>query len=64
MTQVTTPVVPKFLMPRDADALGPQNVAERRLSELVMEGVNSGPSLTTSIAELADELRERTRAKR
>ena len=55
---------PKFLMPRDADAVGPQNDAERRLYELIMEGVNSGPSPKTSIAELTDELRARIRAKR
>lgn len=64
MTTVTTPVAPKFLMPRDADAVGPQNEAERRLYELVMEGVNSGPSPATSIAELTGELRARIRAKR
>lgn len=55
---------PKFLMPRDADAVGPQNEAERRLYELIMEGVNGGPSTKTSIAELTDELRARIRAKR
>lgn len=64
MSKLTTPVAPKFLMPRDADAVGPQNEAERRLYELVMEGVNSGPSKKTSIAELAGELRARIRAKR
>ncbi|HWW68677.1 MAG TPA: hypothetical protein VN089_01950 [Duganella sp.] len=51
-------------MPRDADAVGPQNDAERRLYELIMEGVNSGPSPKTSIAELTGELRARIRAKR
>ena len=64
MTTVTTPVAPKFLMPRDADAVGPQNEAERRLYDLVMEGINSGPSSTTGIAELSAELRARIRAKR
>ena len=63
MTTVTAPVPPKFLMPRDADAVGPQNEAERRLYELVMEGINSGPSPTTSIAELTGELRALIRAK-
>jgi hypothetical protein len=64
MTTGTTPVAPKFLMPRDADAVGPQNEAERRLYELIMEGVNSGPSQQTSIAELSGELRARIRSKR
>ena len=64
MTTVTTPVAPKFLMPRDADAVGPQNEAERRLYELVMEGLNSGPSPTTNVAELAAELRARIRTRR
>ncbi|MES2758214.1 MAG: hypothetical protein V4693_12640 [Pseudomonadota bacterium] len=54
----------KFQMPRDDDAVGPQNEAERRLCELVMEGINNGPSQETSVAELTDELRERIRAKR
>ena len=64
MTTITTPVAPKFLMPRDADAVGPQNEAERRLYELIMEGVNSGPSPKTSIAELTGELRARIHTKR
>ncbi len=63
MTTETTPVA-KFQMPRDDDAVGPQNEAERRLCELVMEGINNGPSQETSVAELTDELRERIRAKR
>lgn len=61
------PIAParlKFLMPRDLNAVGPQNEAERRLYELVMEGFNSGPSQKTSIAELAEELRARITAKR
>ncbi|RFP16008.1 MULTISPECIES: hypothetical protein [unclassified Duganella] len=49
----------KFLLPRAANAVGPQNEAERRLYELVMEGINSGPSPKTSIAELTAELRAR-----
>jgi hypothetical protein len=64
MTTAIKPLDPKFLMPRDADAVGPQNEAERRLYELVMEGVNSGPSQKTSIAELTAELRARIRAPR
>lgn len=64
MTTVTTPLAAKILMPRDADAVGPQNEAERRLYELIMEGVNNGPSPETSIEDLANELRARIRAKR
>lgn len=64
MSTLTTPDLPKYLMPRDADAVGPQNEAERRLYELVMEGINSGPSLETTIEELGNELRARIRAKR
>ncbi|MET0266859.1 MAG: hypothetical protein ABW202_14725 [Duganella sp.] len=64
MTTATTPVAPKFLMPRDEAAVGPQNDAERRLYELIMEGVNNGPSPVTSIAELTSELRARIRDKR
>ena len=64
MSTSTTPAAAKFLMPRDADAVGPQNEAERRLYELVMEGVNSGPSPKTSVAELTEELRARIRKKR
>lgn len=64
MTTVTTPAAPKFLMPRDADAVGPQNEAERRLYKLVMQGINSGPAQTTNIADLTGELRARIRARR
>ena len=64
MTTATPPADPKVQMPLDAGAIGPQNEAERQLYELVMEGVNSGPSQKTSIAELTGELRERIRAKR
>jgi hypothetical protein len=64
MATSTTPADPKYLMPRDADAVGPQNDAERRLYDLVMEGIRSGPSRETSIAELTAELRARIQAKR
>jgi len=64
MTTSNTPAAAKFLMPRDDDALGPQNEAESRLYELVMEGVNSGPSVKTSVAELTKELRARVHNKR
>lgn len=64
MTTSTTPLAHKFLMPRDADAIGPQNEAERRLYELVMKGRTADQSPMTSIATLTDELRARIRAKR
>lgn len=64
MTTFTTPADPKYLMPRDADVVGPQNDAERRLYDLVMEGINSGPSRETSIADLVAELRARIQVKR
>jgi hypothetical protein len=64
MSTPTAPENPKYLMPRDADAVGPQNDAERRLYELVMEGINSGPAVETSVEELVAELRARIRAKR
>lgn len=54
----------KYLMPRDANAISPQNEAERRLYELVKEGIDSGPSQETSIADLSVELRARIRNKR
>jgi hypothetical protein len=64
MSTPTVPKNPKYLMPRDADAIGPQNDAERRLYELVMEGINSGPAVETSVEELVAELRARIHAKR
>ena len=64
MATLTTPTPQKYLMPRDADAVGPQNEAERRLYELVKEGIDSGPSQETSIADLSAELRTRIRNKR
>ena len=51
-------------MPRDDEAVGPQNDAERRLYQLVMDGIDSGPSLKTTIDELTSELRGRIRTKR
>ena len=60
----TSPKIPKSMQPRDPDAVGPQNAAERRLYDLIMEGVNSGPAKETSIEELAASLRQRIRTKR
>ena len=58
----TTPT--KTHTPSEDNAHGPQNSAERQLYELIKEGANSGPSSTTSIKELTDELRHRIRSKR
>jgi hypothetical protein len=59
MTTLIVPTPHKYELPRDADAVGPQNDAERRLYELVKEGIDGGPSQETSIAELSAELRAR-----
>ena len=59
MTTLHTTTVPRFLMPREGDALGPQNEAEQRLYQLVMEGMNDSAPIATSIAELTAELRTR-----
>jgi len=64
MAILTTPAPQKYLMPRDQNAVGPQNDAERRLYDLVKEGMDGGPSQETSIADLSAELRSRIRGKR
>ena len=64
MNTLTKTKAPKFLMPRDEQAVGPQDEAEKRLYDLVMDGVNSGPSQRTSVDQLTAELRARIRAKR
>jgi hypothetical protein len=64
MSIPATPDLPKCLMRREADAVSPQNDAERQLYELVMEGINSGPSHETTITKLGSELRARIHAKR
>lgn len=64
MATLTTPATQKYLLPRDANAVGPQNDAERRLYDLIQEGINGGPSQETSIADLSAELRARIRSKR
>ncbi len=63
MATLTIPAAQKYLMPRDANAVGPQNEAEQRLYDLVKEGMDGGPSTETSIADLSAELRARIRAK-
>lgn len=42
MARLTPPSSQKYLMPRAADAVGPQNEAEHRLYELIVEGLSSG----------------------
>lgn len=42
MARLTPPSSQKYLLPHAADAVGPQNEAERRLYELIVEGLNSG----------------------
>lgn len=64
MATLIHPLPKKYLLPRDADAVGPQNDAERRLYALVKEGLDGGPSEETSIHALTSELRERIRNKR
>lgn len=54
----------KFPLPRDAEATGPQNNAEKCVYDLVMEGVNSGPSKPTTVAALSSSLRARIRSRR
>jgi|GEM_PF-6045987 len=64
MANLVIPSPQKYLMPRDSNAVGPQNEAERRLYELIKEGMDSGPSQEISIADLSTELRDRIRSKR
>ncbi len=60
MAHLTPPTSPKYLMPRDADAVGPQNEAERRLYERIVEGLNSGPGTDyENVADFAVEFRSR-----
>jgi len=51
-------------MPRDPNAFGPQNDSERRLFQLIKEGIDGGPMHETTIAELTAELRKRIQYKR
>ncbi|RXZ38636.1 hypothetical protein D9O50_03780 [Oxalobacteraceae bacterium CAVE-383] len=64
MPSSTRPFPEKYLLPRDADAVGPQNDAERRLYALIKESIESGPSVETGITELTNELRARIHSKR
>lgn len=46
------------------DAIGPQNEAEQRLYDLVMESVNGPPPEQTTVTELIAELRARIQTRR
>ena len=49
-------------MPHGADAVGPQNEAEHRLYELIMDGLNSGEGTEFErVEEFAAEFRARLR---
>ena len=51
-------------MPSDPKAVGPQNDSERRLFELIKEGLDEGAMHETTIDELTVELRKRIQKKR
>ena len=60
MARSIPPSSQKYLLPRDADAVGPQNKAEHRLYELIMEGLNSGEGTEYArVEEFAAEFRAR-----
>ena len=64
MARLTPPPSQKYLMPRAADAVGPQNEAERQLYEQIAEGLRSGDGteyehVETFAAELRARLRRR-----
>jgi hypothetical protein len=51
-------------MPREVDAIGPQNQSEQRLYDLIKEALDSGPSKEFTVEELVAELRQRINSKR
>lgn len=60
MARLTPPSSQKYLLPRAADAVGPQNEAEHRLYELIMEGLNNGEGTEYArVDEFAAEFRAR-----
>ncbi|MEC3767871.1 hypothetical protein [Cupriavidus sp. SS-3] len=62
MARLTPPSSPKFLLPRAADAVGPQNEAERRLYERIVDGLNSGEGTEYArVEDFAAEFRARLR---
>jgi hypothetical protein len=64
---MTAPIYPKptkYLMPRDVNAVGPQNESEQRLYDLIKEAMDSGPSEKITVEELVAEIRQRINLKR
>ena len=62
MARLTPPLSPKDPIPLAADAVGPQNEAEHRLYELIMEGLNSGEGTEFErVEEFASKFRARLR---
>ncbi|NYI01217.1 hypothetical protein [Cupriavidus plantarum] len=60
MARPTPPRSQKYLLPRSADAVGPQNDAEQRLYELIMQGLNSGEGTEYAhVDDFAAEFRAR-----
>lgn len=60
MARPIPPTSQKYLMPRAADATGPQNEAEQRLYELIAEGLGSGEGVEYErVEDFAAELRGR-----
>jgi hypothetical protein len=60
MARLTPPSSHKYLMPHAADAVGPQNEAERRLYALIVEGLHSGEGTEYGrVDEFATEFRAR-----
>ena len=51
-------------MPRDVNAVGPQNESEQRLYDLIKEAMDSGPSEKITVEELVAEIRQRINRKR
>lgn len=64
MTTLQSTTVPRFLMPREVDATGPQNEAEQQLYQLLKAGMDDAAGEATSIAELTTELRSRIQSRR
>jgi len=65
MARLTPPSSTKYLMPRAADAVGPQNEAEHRLYELIAEGLNGGEGTEYErVDEFAAEFRARLQSRK
>ncbi|SOZ14670.1 conserved hypothetical protein [Cupriavidus taiwanensis] len=65
MARLTPPSSQKYLMPLAADAVGPQNEAEHRLYELIVEGLSSGEGTEYNrVDEFAAEFRARLQGRK